>query len=172
MIFEEKAENANKVIEILETLRNGPDQFIWDYFEEIKIQVDLRREILIKEIKNCSAKIIDHIEKTRSECMEINDKSLEQIKRKIDTSIHEINELKNKLKFHEMDGLKLKYLKKELLALEKKRLIEFEELILENKEYAFELDNDTTSEADISNFFGKFLINKDTNRQHSTGYMF
>jgi len=59
------------VIIQLEVLRDSPEGYIHDYFEEVKRQVDLRREKLKKEIDLPSDQMIDRIERTRAECMQV-----------------------------------------------------------------------------------------------------
>jgi len=64
-------ENASKVIRQLEVLRDSPEGYIHDYFEEVKRQVDLRREKLKNEIDLSSDQMIDRIERTRAECIQV-----------------------------------------------------------------------------------------------------
>jgi hypothetical protein len=53
----------------LESLIYNPDAFIYKYFENIKGDVDLRRETLKQEIDECSDTVIEEIDKIKNEYM-------------------------------------------------------------------------------------------------------
>jgi hypothetical protein len=53
----------------LKSLKNSHEGFIYAYFENIKRDVDLRRERLKQEIDQCSDTVLEEIEKLKSEFM-------------------------------------------------------------------------------------------------------
>lgn len=84
-------EHAYSIIQQINSLTNNPEQYIYDYFEEIKRQVDLRRETLKQEIDECSDLIIADLEKIKSESMQ--NKKTVQICSDIENSTLEIDKL-------------------------------------------------------------------------------
>ena len=46
-------------------LEKEPENYIFEYFEDLKRQVDLRREELKLKLDNCSDEIIQSIERTK-----------------------------------------------------------------------------------------------------------
>jgi hypothetical protein len=46
-------------------LEKEPENYIFEYFEDLKRQVDLRREELKLKLDNCSDEIIQTIERTK-----------------------------------------------------------------------------------------------------------
>jgi hypothetical protein len=57
-----------KIISEMEKLDNDPECYLYEYFAEIKRQVDLRREILVAEVDSYRLQIIDLVERTKTEC--------------------------------------------------------------------------------------------------------
>lgn len=150
-------ENAYNVIQQINSLMNNPEQYIYDYFEEIKRQVDLRRETLKQEIDECSDLIITDLEKTKSESMQ-NIKTL-QIYSDIATSTVEIDKLNvqlNNIQLFE-DTTKHENLLSVILASEdkfKKMLTLHQDFILRNQKFSFEFNR----ELKTPSIFGKVLI--------------
>ncbi len=56
----------------IETIHTDPDNYIYEYFEEIKRQVDLRRENLKAEIDQYSEILIKQINETQKSCCQLN----------------------------------------------------------------------------------------------------
>ena len=52
----------------LRDLKKYPEGFLYDYFEKVKRDVDLRREILKQEIDTYSDLVIKQIEDAHTEC--------------------------------------------------------------------------------------------------------
>ena len=77
----------NSLFHELKSLEENPEGFIYEYFENIKRDVDLRRERLKQEIDQCSDTIIEEIEKIKSECMKTS--------KEMDEEPMEINEVIN-----------------------------------------------------------------------------
>jgi hypothetical protein len=60
-VYEECKTEINEArmnIQMIENLDKDPENFIFEYFEELKRKVDLRRETLKLELDNCSDEII------------------------------------------------------------------------------------------------------------------
>ena len=62
-------EEAYINISKLEALETDPDYFIYEYFQEIKRNVDWRREELKLRIDICSEEIIQSIESTKGKLL-------------------------------------------------------------------------------------------------------
>jgi len=128
-IIQDLNENLNET----ETIQKDPDNYIFEYFGELKRQVDLRRETLIEDINTYSDELIQKIEKLKQECVAKSKEAttitqdLEEIKAKM----NELNSMFNSL---EIDDINLK----EIITKKKsKELSELMEPVL--KQYKFEL---------------------------------
>jgi len=53
----------------IETIQKDPENYIYEYFGKLTNQVDLRREIMIRDINKYSDELIQKIDKLRKECM-------------------------------------------------------------------------------------------------------
>ncbi len=93
----EEIDIAKYNIEEIETLEKDPENYIFDYFEELKRQVDLRREILKLKLDECSDEIIQSIECTKKNC--INLKLSSEIKK----SKEDLNKLTDRFDTFEID---------------------------------------------------------------------
>ena len=74
----------------IEALVKDPENFIYEYFADIKLQVDLRRKDLKQKIDTYSYEIIQSIENTQLNCMKL---SKESKKIEIEKANTELNEL-------------------------------------------------------------------------------
>jgi hypothetical protein len=63
--------DANNKIQKIEILEKDPENYIFEYFEELKRQVDLRREELKLKLDNCSDDIIKSIESAKENCLKL-----------------------------------------------------------------------------------------------------
>jgi hypothetical protein len=129
----EKVENLMYQIE---SLKNSPEGFLFDYFEKVKSNVDLRREILKRDIDNYSDQMIGRIEKTKKECMELSTQ-IQDISTLLDRYTFELNKLKNN--FNTLDADKLIGMMEESIRQCKYSLLQkkyftcqFEEIKIEN----------------------------------------
>ena len=67
-VYEEckkKINEAKYQIQKIEILEKDPENYVFEYFEELKRQVDLRREELKLRLDECSDQIIESIESTK-----------------------------------------------------------------------------------------------------------
>ena len=150
-------ENAAKVIRQLEVLRESPEGYIHDYFEEVKRQVDLRREKLKNEIDLASDQMIDRIERTRAECIQVS-ALIKGIFEDLEVFSGELERIRDQLNSLAVSEAKLSRIKGELVALERgldEKCIKEQHLVLQNNEYFFEFD-----EINIGSVFGGLRKNE------------
>ena len=55
------------VIQKIESIKRDPEYFIYEFFQDLKLQVDLRREILKEQIDDYSDQLIENIVGTQAE---------------------------------------------------------------------------------------------------------
>jgi hypothetical protein len=65
--YKTKLEEARKSVTEIKTLEINSESYIYEYFSNIKRQVDIRREDLKFKIDKCSDDIIQYVENTQSE---------------------------------------------------------------------------------------------------------
>lgn len=68
-VFDEcknEIESANKSVAQINKIEQDPEGYIYNYFEDFKRQIDLRREVLKEEIDVYSDKLIQSINKTQT----------------------------------------------------------------------------------------------------------
>jgi hypothetical protein len=137
----------------IDQLEKNPESYIYDHFEDIKRQVDLRREDLKFKIDTYSDDIIKSIETTQTNCMKVS-KEIEKITQNIDKSKKELNELIIKFDTLKFDDEKFKGIKKTAAVLNqkfKKVFTDVQYSLLGNKEFKFQF-----KELSIEDIFGRF----------------
>ena len=67
-ICKKAIDNVKILANEAECLVNEPEYFIYEYFNEIRVQVDLRREKLKLEIDNTSDQLIESIKQAETQC--------------------------------------------------------------------------------------------------------
>ena len=85
-------ENAKSLANKIDFFQKNAETYINEYFQNVIIDVDLRREILKDEIDNYSDKLIESLKKKQKDCIDISKESNE-LKEKIDNSKIELDEL-------------------------------------------------------------------------------
>ena len=136
----------------LESLKTNPEGFIYDYFERVKNEVDIRREILKQDIDNYSDQIIDQVELAKSLCIKISTQ-IQVISDELEISATELGSLKKRFNSAMADQDKLSKVQSEISELEShlsERLRQTKHSLLQNKAYSLEFD-----EIDMGNIFGK-----------------
>ena len=167
-VFDEcmkELEEAKASVLKIEQLETNPESYIYDYFEDIKNQVDLRREDLKFKIDTYSDDIIKSIETTQTNCMKMS-KEIEKITHNIDKSKKELNEMIMKFDTLKFDDEKFKGIKTTVSVLNhefKKVITDVQYSLLGNNEFVFQF-----KELPIEDIFGrfievKFLIRSDFN---------
>ena len=146
-------EEAQKDVADIESIDKDPENYIYEYFEDIKRQVDLRREDLKERIDTYSAETIESINNAQKNCQklakEVNklSKDFEDSKKKLNEQIKQFDTFKiSEQMFQEIkgnvSGLKSKF---------KQMLTTFKSSLIDDTEYAFWFED-----VQISNVFGKF----------------
>ena len=74
----------DEAINEIEKMKNDSDNYIYNYFQEIINQVDLRRENLKLVIDNYSEEMITNIKKVQTDCRSI-DKKTNKISKNLNT---------------------------------------------------------------------------------------
>ena len=144
---------AENSIEKIENLLKDPEHFIFEYFEELKRQVDLRRENLKLKLDNCSDEIIKSIEITKENCIKLSKES-KRLSTEIEKSKVELTKLIDGFDTFEISDKKFEEIKKSLIVLNRgltRTLGENKDSITRGKEYTFEFQ-----EIDIKKLFGSF----------------
>jgi len=132
---------------MIENLEKNPENLIYEYFEELKRQVDLRRETLKLELDNCSDEIIQSIESTKDNCIKLSKES-----KMLSTEIEFLKELSNEkltmliddFDTFEIDNEKFEDIRGHLSILNEcisRELSEYKDAIIGRKEYNFEFED-------------------------------
>jgi hypothetical protein len=146
-------EEAYINISKLEALETDPDYFIYEYFQEIKRNVDWRREELKLRIDICSEEIIQSIESTKVNCIKLS-KEINQLSNKIIQSKTELNELVQQFGSLNKDQQKLEDVRNSLVVINQNFIrlqSEYKDSLLVNKEYTFRYQD-----IKVDDFFGSF----------------
>ena len=98
-------ENAKESVVKIELLERNAENYSYDYFEEIKKQVDNRREDLKIKIDNYSDEIIKSVELNQKNFIKLS-KEVNQITENIEKSKKELDELTSRFDTLEFNGKK------------------------------------------------------------------
>ena len=153
----DKLETIESLVYQLESLKNHPEGYIYDYFEKIKNEVDLRREMLKQEIDKCSDQMIEKIERTRHECTRTSSQ-LDDVSTEADIYMQDLNKLKEKFNSLDTNCSKVDILQRELVRLECQlnvRIKKQKNLLTQNKMYSFEFDSEDLEDYNIEDHFGQ-----------------
>ena len=137
----------------IETLEKNSECFIYDYFEDMKIQVDIRREDLKMKIDEYSDEVIQSIEGTQGNLILIS-KQVNQISTDIEQSKRELDDYVKRFDTFEIDEKKFEAIKQGVVAVNRKfdKIIrDYNNALIGNKEYSFLL-----KEIPIADIFGRF----------------
>ena len=140
----------------LESYNNDPENFIYEHFNEIMYQVDIRRENLKLQIDNISDEIIQSIKQTEMECKRSIGK-IAVLTEKLDESKRNLNHLMSKFNSTQanMDDLLLVDLIRkadELKPIFKNKLIKLKNMLLGDKIHSFEC-----GQVSVESVFGSFI---------------
>ena len=161
----ERIEDVTKVVRELEVLKESPEGYIYDYYEEIKRKVDSRRETLKNEIDLCSDRMIERIESTRSECIQMN-VQMKGISESLEVLEGKLNRIRDRFISLNINKGKLKKINKIRSELDDLESELFEKLqkqkdeILQNSKFCFEFDEICVESifGDLRKDGGKYLI--------------
>jgi hypothetical protein len=146
--IEEAKENVVKI----GLLEKNAENYIYDYFEDIKRQVDIRREDLKFKIDKYSDEIIKSVEMNQMNHIKLS-KEINEIRTNIELSKEELN--KSMLQFDnlEFNDKKFEDIKSSVAVVNQKFnkiLGEYQDSLIDNKKYSFEF-----KELPIEDVFGR-----------------
>ena len=151
--FKREITDAKNNIQKLENLQKYPENYIFEYFEELKRQVDLRREELKLKLDNCSDEIIQSIEITKEDCIKLS-KETKRYSTEIQQSNEKLTKLIDRFDTFDIDEKKFEEIRQSLSILNgglTRTLIEYKDSMIGEKEYPFEFQ-----EIDVKGLFGCF----------------
>jgi len=155
-VYEEckvKITDVKNNIQNIENLQKDPENYIFEYYEELKRQVDLRREELKLKLDNCSDEIIQSIESTKENCIKLSKES-KRLSTEIEESKEDLTKLIDRFDTFEIDNEKFETIRQSLTVLNgdlTRKLGEYKVSIIGGKEYTFEFEG-----LDIEGLFGCF----------------
>ena len=144
-------EGAKEKVVTIEQLKKDPESYLYEYFEDIKRQVDIRREDLKFKIDTYSDEIIKSIDNTRVNLVKLSKKvnfmntNLEKSERELNMLMEQFDTLKFSDKKFEEIRSKATVLNKEFCNI----ITEYQDSLVENKNYSFEF-----KELQIEDIFG------------------
>ena len=146
--LEEARENLFKV----ELLEQNAENYIFEYFADIKRQVDIRREDLKFKIDYFSDEIIKSVELNQTNYIKLS-KEVNKITENIEKSKKDLNELSAQFDTLEFNDKKFKDIKTSVAAVNQefhKMLAVYQDSLIGNKEYTFDF-----KESPIEDIFGR-----------------
>jgi hypothetical protein len=153
-ICKKSVNEAENSLAKLELVHKDPENYIYEYFEDIKREVDLRREVLKDKIDSYSEEIIESIESTKLNLISIS-KEVDQLTFDVTSLKKELSEIKEKFVTFELDDGICASIKKSIDHLKIKCdeiLVDYKESLLRNTKYSFTFKDQSL----VEDFFGKF----------------
>jgi hypothetical protein len=146
-------EEAQKDVADIESIDKDPENYIYEYFEDIKRKVDLRREVLKEGIDTYSDDTIKSINKAQMTCQKLA-KEVNKLSKDFDDSKIKLNELISQFDSFKISDQKFQDIKENVSDLKeefKQMLSKYKSSLINDKEYVFRFED-----VPISNVFGKF----------------
>ena len=156
-IFEECKKGINDAranIAMIEALEKDPENYIYEYFEEIKRKVDLRREEIKSKVDSYSDEVIRSIENTKQNCVRLS-KEANTLNTKIEEQKKALTELLERFDRFDVEETRLERVKQSATMLNNyltKTLEKHRYLFLGRTYYDFEL----SEKFKVKNVFGCF----------------
>lgn len=141
-VYEEckkEIEEAKTTINKINVIQNDPAHYISSYFEDIKTEVNIRRDVFKYEIDKYSDEIIQSVNENQANYIKLS-KETSELKAKIKDSKKELNELIDQFDTLKIDEKKFHDIKDKVVALKKEfkvNLVELKSELLGHKEYSF-----------------------------------
>ena len=138
-------------------LEQNAEYYIYEYFEDIKRQVDIRREDLKCKIDNYSDEIIESVENNQKTLIDLS-KDVNKITENINKSWKDLNELIAQFETLETNEKKFEDIKASVAVVNQKFhkiLAEYEDNLLDDYVYTFEFE-----ESRIEDIFGRVIVLK------------
>jgi len=136
----------------IEMLEKNSEVYIYDYFEDIKRKVDIRREDLKMKIDKYSDEVIQSIEGTQANYIKLS-KQANQISTNIEQSKKELQEYVKRFDKFDINDKKFEAIKHGVAGLNgkfDKIILDYNNALIGNKEYSFRFD-----EIPIADIFGR-----------------
>ena len=155
-IFEEcktVLKTAHEKVAKIEMLEKNSEGYIYEYFEDIKRQVDIRREDLKMKIDKYSDEVIQSIEGTQANYIKVS-KQVNQISADIEQSRKELDDYVKRFDTLDIDEKRFEAIKQGMVSVNGKLdkiVLDYNNALIENKEYSFLFD-----EMPIADIFGRF----------------
>jgi len=156
-VFDEcskEIENAKEKMAKVELLEQNAENYIYKYFEDIKRQIDIRREDLKFKIDNYSDEIIKSVELNQMNSIKLS-KEVNQMTTDIEKSKNELNKLITQFDTLEINDKKFGDIKSSAAVVNQefhKILAEYQENLIGNKKSRFEF-----KESPIEDIFGRVI---------------
>ncbi len=144
---------AQKDVADIESIDKDPENYIYEYFEDIKRQVDLRREVLKERIDTYSDETLVSINIAQMNCQKII-KEVNKPSKDFDDSKIKLNELIRQFDTFKISEQKFQEIKENVSELKSKfnvMLAELKSSLINDKVYTFRFED-----VSMSNVFGKF----------------
>jgi len=145
-------ENAKETVLKVEELKKNEEMYIYNFFEDIKRQVDIRREDLKFKIDNYSDEIIKSVELNQTNCIKLS-KEVNQITENIEKSKKEFDMLTSRFDTLEFNDKNFEDFKASIEVVNQKfqkMLNGYKNFLVGNKKYTFEFN-----ELPIEEIFGQ-----------------
>ena len=148
-----KLDEARKSVDQIEYLERNSEMYIYDFFNDIKRQVDMRREVLKNKIDECSDDIIKSIESSQATLIKLS-KEVTEISINIKRSKNELYRITKEFtsfEFKDFNAIKksLNFLNKNLTQI----ITDYNGYSIGNNTYEFIFDDKLGSE-----IFGNLIV--------------
>ena len=144
---------AHRRVAKIETLEKNSEGYIYEYFEDIKRKVDIRREDLKMKIDKYSDEVIQSIEGTQVNYIKIS-KQVNQISTNIEQSKKELDDYVKRFDTFDIDEKKFEAIKQGVVVVNgkfDKIILDYNNALIGNKVYSFRFN-----EIPIADIFGCF----------------
>jgi hypothetical protein len=161
LLIKEIKETADKV----EAITNDPKSFIYEYFSNLKRNVNLRREELKFKIDEYSDKLVQSIDDTQLKCTQLSNEN-KLMKEQFNESNYKLNKLIKEFDIFEFNDKKFEELKKKADVLRIKFnniMADYKITLLNNKKHSFEFKEEI-----VSDVLGKIIECDDDSRAEAT----
>ena len=142
---------AQKDVAQIESIDKDPENYIYEYFEDIKRKVDLRREYLKERIDKYSDETIESINIAQSNCQKLA-KDVSKLSKDFDDSKMKLDEQIKQFDTFKISEQKFQEIKENVTDLKNKfneMLTEFKSSLINDKVYNFRFE-----EVQVSSVFG------------------
>ena len=154
-LFEEckkEIEDARENMFKIELLEQNAENYIYEYFEDVKRQVDIRREDLKLKIDNYSDEIIKSVEANQKTLINLS-KEVNKMTTLIEKSKNELSKLSTQFDTLEFNDTKLEEFKASVIVVNEefhKILAEYQYNLIGNKDYTLYFED-----SQIEDIFGR-----------------